>query len=282
MEQKNVRGTLCPNCRKLVSSDEPVCPHCGQPGPGAWWRNNRFTRGFHSPDQVIRLIIWANVVMFVFSLLLNPFQMHFSLNPMRLLSPNARVLIALGATGTLPIDQYHRWWSLISANYLHGGLLHILFNMIALRQLAPFVVREFGAYRMFIIYTVSGMFGFAVSYLAGVALTLGASAAICGLIGASLYYGKSRGGPYGQAVYRQVAGWVVGLFLIGFMIPGINNWAHGGGILGGIALAYLFGYNDRIRESFRHKSLALALAGATVLTLLYAIGFGIYYRFLVG
>jgi membrane associated rhomboid family serine protease len=280
MVQNKVRGVLCPNCRKLVSSDEPVCPHCGQPGPGAWWRNNRFTHGFLYADQAVRMIIWANVAMFLISLLINPFHMRLTMNPLGLLSPNTNVLIALGATGTLPINRFHEWWSVISANYLHGGLLHILFNMIALRQLAPFVIREFGAYRMFIIYTLSGMFGFAVSYLAGVQLTLGASAAICGLIGASLYYGKSRGGPYGQAIYRQVAGWVAGLFLFGFMFPGIDNWAHGGGIIGGIGLGYLFGYNDRARETIAHKYLGIGLAGVTALTLSYAVVLALYYRFL--
>jgi rhomboid protease GluP len=279
MGQNNVRGMLCPNCRKLVSSDESVCPHCGQPGPGAWWRNNRFTRGFRYGDQAVVLIISANVAMFLVSLLLNPRQIGLSPNPLRFLSPSAYVLTFLGATGTEPINHYHMWWSLLAANYLHGGLLHILFNMIALYQLAPFVVREFGVYRMFIIYTLGGIFGFAVSYLAGVYLTLGASAAICALIGASLFYGKSRGGAYGQAIYRQVAGWVVGIFLFGFMIPGVDNWAHGGGLLAGIGLAYLFGYSDRVRESIVHKYLAIGLAGVTGLTLLYAVVTGIYYRF---
>lgn len=53
---------------------------------------------------------------------------------------------------------------------------------------------------MVVIYTLSGMCGFLVSYLAGVGFTIGASAAVCGLIGAALYYGKRRGGRYGQTV----------------------------------------------------------------------------------
>jgi len=65
---------------------------------------------------------------------------------------------------------------------------------------------EFGVSRMFIIYTASGVIGFWISCLFGVLFTIGASASICGLIGAMLFYGKSRGGVYGQAIYRQVFG----------------------------------------------------------------------------
>jgi rhomboid protease GluP len=281
MNQTDTRGILCPNCRKLVSSDELRCPYCGQPGPGARWRNNSLTRGFQNPDQLVMALIWANGIMFAVSILMNPKQMGISWNPFGLLSPHSDVLLALGATGTIPIDRLHRWWTLLSANYLHGGLLHIIFNMMAVRQLAPFVIREFGAYRMFIIYTLGGMTGYLISYLARVPLTIGASAALCALIGAALFYGKSRGGTYGQAVYRQVSGWVMGLFVFGLILPGINNWAHGGGILGGIGLAFLLGYSEKIKESLRHKYLAITLLVITVATLLWAIGVGVYYQFLI-
>jgi rhomboid protease GluP len=141
--------------------------------------------------------------------------------------------------------RFHRWWTLISANYLHGGIVHILFNMIAFYQLATLVNREYGAYRMIVIYTASGIAGFFVSYLAGVGFTIGASAAVCGLMGASLYYGKSRGGVYGRIIYKQIVGWAVGLFLFGLIVPGINNWAHGGGICAGAALGFLLGFQER-------------------------------------
>ena len=97
----------------------------------------------------------------------------------------------------------------------------------------------------------------------GVPLTVGASAAICALIGSLLYYGKSRGGTYGSTVFREVGGWVVGLFLFGLLVPGINNWGHGGGILSGIVLGMLLGYSDRRPESHIHQGLGLVCALAT-------------------
>ena len=237
MQGDRRKSILCPHCSKLISADERTCPHCGISRPGARWKNIPVTRGLLQSDQLIKTIIYANVGMYLISLLMNPTRMGLSANPFMFLSPSNGALLLLGSTGTIPIDQGHRWWTLVSANYLHGGILHIVFNMIALYQIGPLVLREYGANRLIGLYTLGGIFGFLVSYFAGVRLTLGASAAVCSLIGASLYYGKSRGGTYGQAIYKQISGWVLMLFIFGFMVPGINNWGHGGGIVGGIILA---------------------------------------------
>jgi rhomboid protease GluP len=274
------RSILCPNCKKLISADEPRCPHCGIARPGSPLKNNFFTRLFVSTDQIIKAIVFVNVGMYIISLLIGPWSSGFSLNPLSLLSPSNKSLLLLGATGTLPIDRLHRWWTLISANYLHGSLLHILFNMIALRQIAPLVIREFGPHRMVILYLLTGIIGFLVSYLAGVALTIGASAAVCGLIGASLYYGKSRGGIYGQAIYRQIGAWALGIFIFGFLVPSINNWGHGGGMVAGAILGFLLGYEEKRREGLFQRILAGLCVVATLVILLWAIGSGIYFRFL--
>jgi rhomboid protease GluP len=152
--------------------------------------------------------------------------------------------------------------------------------MIALYQIGPLVLREYGANRLIGLYTLGGIFGFLVSYFAGVRLTLGASAAVCSLIGASLYYGKSRGGAYGQAIYKQISGWVLVLFIFGFLVPGINNWGHGGGIVGGIILGYFLGYQERSRENLFHKGLAGVCVVLTVTVLAWATLSSVYYRFL--
>lgn len=195
-----------------------------------------------------------------------------SLNPFSMLSPDETSLLLLGGTGTIPIDRYGRAWSLLAANYLHGGIFHIIFNLMALRQIAPWVIQEYGISRMFIIYTVGGMCGYVVSYLAGISFTIGASAAVCSLIGALLYYGRSRGGAHGSAVYREVSGWVISLVLFGLVMPGINNWAHGGGIVGGIVLGMLLGYEERRPETPSHHALTLLCA----LTTLGVLGWAAY------
>jgi rhomboid protease GluP len=276
MARQKKRAILCPNCKSLISRDASRCPYCGIPRPGSWWKHNFLTSGLRDTDQIIMVIIYTNIGLYVLSLLLNVRGSSLSLNPFTLLSPDTRSLLLLGATGTIPIDRFHMWWSLLSANYLHGGLLHILFNMFALRQLGPLVVEEYGAYRMFSIYTVGGIFGCLVSYLVGVPLTIGASAAIMSLIGAILYFGKSRGGAYGQIIFRQVGGWVLGIFLFGLLVPGINNWGHGGGLLAGAILGFLLGYQERRKENLSHKLLAILCMIVTIVVLGWSVAFGVY------
>jgi rhomboid protease GluP len=261
---------LCPNCRRLVSRDAQQCPYCGTSRPGSWWKSSRLFTGFSDQDQLVWLIIYVNIGMYILSLLLNPKSANFAFNPFSFLSPSNRSLLILGSTGTIPITQLHRWWSLISANFLHGGLLHIVFNMIALRQIGPLAVNEYGGYRMLSIYLLGGVGGFFVSFLAGVPFTIGASAAICSLIGALLFFGKSRGGNYGQAIYHQIGGWALSIFFFGMMVPGINNWAHGGGMACGALLGYLLGYQERSRENIRHKILGISCAIVTALVLAWA------------
>ncbi|MBW1648860.1 MAG: rhomboid family intramembrane serine protease, partial [Deltaproteobacteria bacterium] len=261
---------LCPRCRRLVSRGETRCPYCGLPHPAGLHLLGALVRWLSRPEDFVRGLIWLNVIVFGLSLLLNPGGVRLSANPLRFLSPNTESLILLGASGTFPIERLGRWWSLLTAGYLHGGLLHIFFNMAALNQLAPLIARQFGIFRMFTIYTLGAAAGFYASYLAGVALTIGASAGLCALIGAAIYYGKRRGGIYGRVVFRQTSGWIVGLVLIG-LLPGINNWAHGGGLLAGAVLAFLVGYSERRPESFWHVVTGGILMVATVLALGWAV-----------
>jgi len=277
--ERERKSMLCPNCRKLISSDEPRCPHCGLENPGRSIQRLLSFRFIEGNRDWIRTILYVNAAFFIVSLVVNPSSLGLAMNPFTFLSPSNESLFLLGATGTLPIDRLHRWWTLISATYLHGGILHIFFNMMAFLQLGPFVLREYGFSRFFLIYTWSGVLGFFLSYVVGIPFTIGASAAICGLIGATLYFGKSRGGTYGNAVYRQVMGWVVGLFLFGFLVPGINNWAHGGGILGGILLGFLLGYEDRKRETSLHRLLSAATVLLTGGILAWALIQAFYIRF---
>jgi rhomboid protease GluP len=275
------QSLLCPNCKKLISISEKKCPYCGTGNPAAWWKNNILTRGFNDPYLLVKSIIGVNVGIYVISLLLNPKGFGLALNPLTFLAPSGQIIELLGATGKVPIDAFQRYWTLVSANYLHGSILHIFFNMAAFRQLGLLVAREYGVYRMFIIYTLGGVIGFFISYLASVPWTIGASAAVCSLAGALLYYGKSRGGLYGRAIYKQIGIWVIILFIFGLLVPVINNWGHGGGIAAGIGLGFLLGYQERKKENIFHKLLAGGCAVLTLLILGWAVASGIYYRFLV-
>jgi rhomboid protease GluP len=194
--------------------------------------------------------------------------MHTGFHPFSALSPSTDALIFLGASGKIPIQSYQAWESLITANWLHGSLLHIVFNMLALKTVAPLVMAEYGIYRMFTIYTLSGAFGFLLSVMGNVPLTIGASSGLCGLIGALLYFGKSRGGSWGQRVFQQTSGWIFSLILIGFLLPNINNWGHAGGLVGGIAGGWILGYADRRPENRLDSLFAVVLMGLTAFLLI--------------
>lgn len=273
------RAMLCPRCRRLIGSDEASCSWCGTSRPAAWRQATARIWGGFDGDWPVKAIITVNVAFYILSLVLSTHRGP-SLNPLRMLTPDQTSLLLLGGTGTIPIDRFGRYWTVLSANYLHGGILHILFNLMALRQIAPWVSQEYGISRMFVIYTLGGVCGYVISYLAGVPLTIGASAAVCGLIGALLYFGRSRGGAYGAAVYREVSGWVISLFIFGLLMPGINNWGHGGGIIGGVVVGMLLGYGERRPETAAHRFLALLCAIATVVVLGWAVidAFAISFR----
>jgi rhomboid protease GluP len=282
MANQQRTSQLCPGCRTLVSTQAAKCPHCGMSHPGALWQRMLVISGLRTADQCVKALFGLNIGMYVISLLLNLAATDFSLNPFTALSPSTNSLLLLGATGTVPIDRFHRWWTLISANYLHGSLLHIIFNLVALRQILPFVATEYGISRMVMLYSLTGILGFWVSYLAKVPLTIGASAALCGMIGSALYYGKSRGGIYGQAIFRQIGAWALSIFVIGLIIPGINNWAHGGGMVAGALLGWLLGYQDQRPEQPIHRILANICLLATLLILAWAVLSSVFYKLSVG
>lgn len=271
MNRSNRNSILCPNCRKLVSEDEAMCPYCGLQKPGSRLKNNPLTRGWVSGEKLLKIVIYVNIGMYLLSWLIHPRMTGGGFNPLRLFSPDQNSLAVLGATGTLLMNHAKGWWTLISASYLHGSLLHIFFNMMALHQIGPLIAQMYGANRFFGIYTISGVFGFWISYIAGIPLTIGASAALCGLIGAALYYGKTRGGLFGQAIYKQVGGWAIFIVLFGFMVPGINNWAHIGGMAAGAICGLLLSYNERSHETLVHRIIAGVCMVATALALMWGI-----------
>lgn len=263
------KAILCPRCHRLIGSEEKTCSWCGTSRNSPFWRLITLSSGLSGGGGLVAAVITLNILMYVLALLISP-KVGSSGNLLGLLGPDRTSLLLLGGTGTIPIDRFGRLWSLLSASYLHAGILHLLFNLMALRDLAPLVIREYGTSRMFVIYTIGGVGGFLLSYLAGVAFTVGASASICALVGALLYYGRSRGGSYGSVVYREVKGWIIGLVIIGLIMPGINNWGHAGGVLSGVVLGRVLGYEDRRAMSRVHAALAVCCVLAVLVALVLA------------
>jgi rhomboid protease GluP len=193
------------------------------------------------------------------------------------LAPSPSSLLLFGASGAIPVFGLGRWWTVLSAGWLHGGLLHIAFNVLWIRQLAPATSEVYGPARTMILYTVAGVTGFGLSTLAGwylgafpiaflrgAALTIGASAPIFGLLGALVSQGR-RGS---SAIANQALSYAVILFVFGLISPGggIDNYAHLGGFAGGFLGARVF--NPHEPERSNHMLGALACLGATALSIL--------------
>jgi rhomboid protease GluP len=234
-------SVLCPSCGQLVGVNDAQCLSCGRRNPGLWGfaallRNVGDDMGF------TQLVMWACGALYLASLAVD-FEGVSASGLLSMLSPSTRSLFLFGASGSIPVFRFSRWWSVLSAGWLHGGLLHIGFNMMAVRDLLPGVAHLYGPARTVILYTIASAVGFASSSFAGQFLpealrggriTIGASAAIFGLIGALFWYGR-RGGS--TMILEHAKRMALGGFVFGFVMPGIDNWAHLGGFVGGYLAA---------------------------------------------
>ena len=267
IQRKTTGSIVCPNCGKLISANSKECYNCGRKNPGLWGYGSSLNKLLGNFSDMIYIIVVVNVVLYILCIIIDPGALLRPQGVFGLLSPSGQALDRLGMTGQYALTQGH-WWTLITAIYLHGGILHILFNMLWLRQLGNMVRDLFGTSRTFIIFTFSGVVGFVASYIFGISFTIGASGSIFGLLGALVYYGRKRGGHFGTAIYRQVGMWALVLFLFGFMMPAVNNWAHAGGFIGGYLSAMALGFHEIGLENKNHRMIARFLTVLTVISFL--------------
>jgi rhomboid protease GluP len=137
-----------------------------------------------------------------------------------------------------------QFWRLITPMFLHGSLLHIGFNMYALFALGPGLESYYGHGRYLALYLLSGFAGNVISFLFSGNPSLGASTAIFGLIGAEavfLYRNRRILGSMAQRALGNVVFIIVINLMFGAATPGIDNWGHMGGLLGGTFFAWFAG-----------------------------------------
>ena len=176
----------------------------------------------------------------------------------------------LGMSAPYGIYVQHQWFRLITAMFLHGGLLHIGFNMMSLMQLGPALEELYGSARYFFLYIVTGAFGFLASSFIG-HYSLGASGGLLGLVGAMLAITTKRSGSYMRELRSRLISSVVILFVLGFMGMGIDNWAHGAGLAAGFVLGKIFA--DRQPMDVREKQIANALGWLAGLAVIASFAF---------
>jgi rhomboid protease GluP len=238
--RKRTGSVLCPSCGRLVGVNDKECLSCGRKNPGMWGLTG-VLRGLGRDAGFVQLVLGASILLYGASLLLDSGGIRSG--GLSFLQPSSGSLFALGASGAIPVFGYGHWWTVLSAGWLHAGVLHILFNMLWVRQLAPETAELYGPSRMVILYTLSSVAGFLLTsvvglflpFLGGARFTVGASASLFGLLAALVYYGRRAGSRH---LGSQAWSYAIVLFVMGFL-PGFaaDNWAHLGGFAGGYLAA---------------------------------------------
>jgi rhomboid protease GluP len=228
---------MCPHCRAFITTSDRTCPYCneavapkprrsgGGPILGGFVPHARF-------NTVIILLI--NFGLYLATSIYSLKSGHGSA-----MNVDPYTLIYFGAMYT-PEIAAGQWWRLVTAGFLHGGFIHILFNSWALFDLGAIVEDMFGPSRMLVIYLVSNFTGFYLSSLIRVGPSIGASAAIFGLIGAMIALGTRYRSTIGNAIRGFFVRWLIYGLLFSLM-PGVDMAAHIGGLAGGFAIGYLAG-----------------------------------------
>lgn len=263
------RAILCPSCGRLTNADARECLICGRRNPGMWGLAGPLGMLFRRWN-VINAVTAACVGVYVLSLVVDPSGAFRPRGPLAIFAPSDGALQLLGMTSG-GAQAHGQWWTLLTSIYLHGGLLHILFNMLWIRQLGPAVEDLYGSARFFVIFTVAGVAGFLVSNVVTGYPTVGASGSIFGLLGALVAYGRKRGGTFGSLVLRQYGQWALILFVFGFLMSGVNNFAHAGGFAGGFLTGLVLSLAERRAEGIADRLLATVMVGSTVAAFVAAI-----------
>ncbi len=263
LERRRTGSVVCRSCGRLVGVNDERCFNCGAWNPGLWGYAPLFQRLGHDLGFV-HIVTWGCAAIYVLTLIYDP--SNISMSGFSFLGPSVQSLYVFGASGAIPVIAHGRWWTLLSAAWLHAGALHILFNMMWVRQLSPVTADAYGPSRLVIIYTVSSVTGFFLTSILGTSLTLGASAPLFGLFGALVWAGHKTGRT---EVGRQALMYAVIILAFGLVFPRVDNFAHIGGFIGGFLAGVIL--NPLKRETFSELIAALACLALTVLSIVASV-----------
>ncbi len=246
---------VCPQCHALNSVDEKKCSSCGA---GLHSRpvevTLRFFKHFNigaSPETLLALVF---IILYGMVAVEGQRSNWFNLD--------YRDLAVFGGNFPYALIELGQWWRLWTSVLLHGGLWHLGFNVYALIYLVPFVKDVFGTNKTIFAFFVTGIGASFVSFLVQLlegsgAVSIGASGALCGLIGLVIVWGHRDGSQVGLSVRNSMARWVLYILIFGFFI-GADNAAHIGGLIAGGLLSLAVPAKER-----RPDSLLWNILGAT-------------------
>ncbi|MEJ7604884.1 MAG: rhomboid family intramembrane serine protease [Bryobacteraceae bacterium] len=267
---------MCPNCRAFITSDDKTCPYCEfEVGAKAVERRS-------PSDALGGLIPHARFTTIILLLINSGLYAATALYSMRasdsgsLLDVDGKTLFFFGAKLREAIFE-GQWWRLITAGFLHGGVFHILMNSWVIFDLGATVEEFYGTSRYLVLYFLSTIAGFLLSTYWSAGLSVGASAALFGLIGAMIALGMQTQSSMGAAMKSHYTQWAIWGLVLNFL-PGfrIDIAAHIGGLAAGFLAGYVMG-TPRIIDDWREKIWQVAAGVCIGITLL---AFSLMLRFL--
>ena len=259
------RYKFCERCGALLTRDETLCPRCGARAPS--WRMQRLKRslGLALPSwcPVSGVLLTVNVLYFLLGLVWYGMR--------SVTTPSGDMLAAMGAL-VPALFRAGEGWRLLTYGYLHIGLLHLAFNMLALSQVGPVLEEQVGKARFFVVYTLALVGGGLADVLlrgASYMVIAGASGALFGLIGFGMSYAHFYGGTAGRLQRDFFIRWAVYGFLFG-MVVRADNIAHAGGFVIGALLGFLVERERARRERFSPLWAGLAVVCALATAVAFA------------
>jgi rhomboid protease GluP len=235
---------MCPSCRALIARNAGKCPLCGVSLKSARSREGTSSGSGRAlgglipvPTTATSALVAANIALYGITWYLTQ-QSASAVQPAPAMGGvDTLSLVRLGALYA-PLIYAGQWWRLVTAVFLHGGLIHIAFNLWCLFDLGPAVESLFKTPKFIFMYLVTGVFGFVVSLWWRPGLSIGASGAILGLIGV-LISASFHHGSIGKEYRGQLWKWVMYIAILGLLMPGTDNAAHAGGLVSGLLLGYV-------------------------------------------
>lgn len=274
-QRQTTGSVVCFSCQKLVSIDQHKCPLCGQANPGLWGYA-RPIRRLGADFGFIKIVMIGCTLLYLITLLFDLPGVR-SEGAMRLLMPSSYSLAIFGSTGSIPLFQWGRWWTVLSSGWLHGDLWHLGFNMAWLSYLSPTVAKGYGAGRLVSIYTLttitsSLLTSFVAQFwttlpasVSGSFFSVGASGGVFGLLGALIIYGQRSGQ---RQILQQALVLSIASFVLSAFVGRVDHWGHLGGWIGGYGLGLTPWFNPNQPQQLYHLGIAFGALGVTLISLI--------------
>jgi rhomboid protease GluP len=262
--ERQPRPKICPACGALVGISATRCHECGASLRFSLVALSKGLSGlFGGAAPVTTVLLVLNILLFGVTLV-RTLSTGGGGGLSILWGMSGEALYRLGESSPWAMFYRHEWWRLVTAMFLHGGLIHIGFNVMVLMDIGPVVEEVYGSPRYLFLYVATGVAGFVLSAFHQ-APAVGASTALMGLIGLMIAITTKRGGTAMRELRARLVSWVVSIFVIGFLMPGIDNWGHLGGLAAGFGLGKLFADREPMNAAERNRAHALGwLAGMVV------------------